>query len=144
MLSLYVLILTKSPVFCVIRLISLVLSAAFKLGELSMLWFSYSLVILFVGGIIVLFLYVCSIVISNKILFSLFSKYQVGTLGGLGLMVITIAPNLNIGQFDTTALLGVYRTQNLALLSYLLILLLVVLLVRVTLVTSKKGPLKPI
>nr|AAU13944.1 NADH dehydrogenese subunit 6 [Bothropolys sp. SP-2004] len=123
-------------------LISLTLSSIF-----STFWYGYILILVFLGGLLILFLYIASIAPN-----SLFPKVNISNIAFLLPLILIIYFSLNINHFIVplktlnfinTHLSKLY-SQSSMITIFLIIYLLMTLLVVVKITNFNKGPLRHI
>jgi len=136
-----VLLTAKSPFTLCLRLITLVAVLGFILHLIGLIWLIYTLIIIFLGGIIIVFVYTSSVNNSFKL------KVKIGGARLLGLMILiislakgfTIREALNRPQEAVWSFL--YGPSR-GLVLFLGRVIIISLFIVVKLVQAEKGPLK--
>lgn len=127
---------TLNPTFLVIWLITLRVLIGGAFLVLLNSWIRYAVILLFTGGIIVLFSYILSLIISSKIRFFSFTKFVL--FFWLTTLLFSSIELLNNRLFITNLF---FNSRNFILLVLALYLLLVLLRI-VNLARSNRGPIK--
>lgn len=131
-------LLTTNPAFLIIWLVILSLNIGAVMGISTGIWITYTVVLLFTGGIIVLFRYIVTLASNLKVLFERFSGLVLRAWAVVLLVLIypghQFSRNINLSNL--------FLFTNLNLLGVLTVYLLFVLSTVVKLATSQKGPLK--
>ena len=127
---------TLNPTFLVIWLITLRVLIGGAFLVLLNSWIRYAVILLFTGGIIVLFSYILSLIISSKIRFFSFTKFVL--FFWLTTLLFSSIELLNNRLFITNLF---FKSRNFILLVLALYLLLVLLRI-VNLARSNRGPIK--
>lgn len=130
-------------VACLRFLTSLIIICT-RVLRLKISWLVYSLVLVYVGGIIVLFLYMCSL--ETKV------NIQEKTILGLFLIVFVFRSFMglinysekNIFAVDSLSLFRTYLPSNRAILVTIILYLIIGLFLRVLLCRKLEGPLKSV
>jgi len=127
---------TLNPTFLVIWLITLRVLIGGAFLVLLNSWIRYAVILLFTGGIIVLFSYILSLIISSKIRFFSFTKFVL--FFWVTTLLFSSIELLNNRLFITNLF---FKSRNFILLVLALYLLLVLLRI-VNLARSNRGPIK--
>jgi len=127
---------TLNPTFLVIWLITLRVLIGGAFLVLLNSWIRYAVILLFTGGIIVLFSYILSLIISSKIRFFSFTKFVL--FFWLTTLLFSSIELLNNRLFITNLF---FKSRNFILLVLALYLLLVLLRI-VNLARSNRGSIK--
>ena len=127
---------TLNPTFLVIWLITLRILIGGAFLVLLNSWIRYAVILLFTGGVIVLFSYILSLIISSKIRFFSFTKFVL--FFWLTTLLFSSIELLNNRLFITNLF---FKSRNFILLVLALYLLLVLLRI-VNLARSNRGPIK--
>jgi len=128
---------TINPTFIIIWLIVLSLLIGTTFFFLLNAWICYAVILLFTGGIIVLFSYMLSLIISSKINFISFTKLFII----LWLLLITLWTSHSI-NFHYLTISNLFSETNNYLIITIALYLLLVLLRMVKLARSLNGPIK--
>ena len=134
----YSLLYYKNPFVITMIVIFSTVILGIALITIIMSWFFYSVVVIFLGGIIVVFLYASSLSTLFKIETNFKIKWVDVILFPLSLRVIFINSNYNSNIIP----LFVYSSTNQWMIVYLVLFLLSVLFLVVKLSTRDTGPLK--
>lgn len=113
-------------------------------------WFSLILFLIFVGGLIILFIYIISLASNNEITFN---RIQINYIKFIAVLIITLlfsimAPstikiNSSINQINLTYFLNkIYSLAAMTPISIVILYLLLVLLITVSVALLKRGPLR--
>nr|BDL61385.1 NADH dehydrogenase subunit 6 [Guinusia dentipes] len=117
-------------------------------------WFSYILFLVFLGGMLILFIYVASLA-SNEVLtfslplllfflLSLIISFMMLLLDPLYISTPTLLPNLSMKNLTSTQFIisWIYNTPSMPFTIFIIYYLLLMLIVVVKIVTLFKGPLR--
>lgn len=137
----FVLIMKMSEplIFC-FALILFACSVSVVLGSLINRWICYAILLIFLGGIIVIFLYVSTLSLSNKIITTPTPSSPL--LGGLVLIILSLrfTPQINF-EIINSLVIQLYQEIHSPLLIFLVRYLLLTLLSVVKITQSFKGAL---
>ena len=132
---------STSPFIATLVLARLSLLVGVILAQNSFRWIFFTIVILFVGGIIVLFMYLCSLSArlkteTNNVLYFVFLGVVLLGLGGV---------RINWSVYETlsgSGLFSLYRLDRWGMMTFLIVYLIVGLVVAIQIARKFEGPLK--
>merc|ERR1712244_135363 len=135
---------TKTPLLACLILVFLTLMIRIFISFISSKWMSYLVLLLFLGGMIVLFVYICTLITKIKVLIR--NNRKVYVLSSLLLLYFSLMGYFKKVEF-TLIFSGIdfssiYQKSLLMLLVYRIIYLLVMLFISVKMVQKHKGGLK--
>jgi len=132
--------LSRSPYVAIFSLILITIGLRFKTGALLRSWFFFTLVIVYLGGIIVMFVYLRSLIQSAKISTP---GTQYGVLVGAGLALLTVSSSLlSIDQKEQVWVDRGFSYSNAPLVVFMVVYLLVALISVYRLCEKREGPIK--
>ena len=140
----FFLIFINTPLLARIALIFITLLIRLLLSSISSKWISFILIMLFLGGMMVLFVYICTLITKIKVLLNNSVKIYVSFFfftATTGLVVFFKKVEFSI-VFSKILFSLIYQKSICMLLSYSIVYLLLILYVCVKIVQKHKGGLK--
>jgi hypothetical protein len=131
-------LLTTNPTFIIIWLVILRFIVGVSMRVSTGLWITYAVILLFTGGIIVLFSYIVTLTSRLKVIFQRFSTTVIFVWAVR--LTIIVQPIESI--FQNIRFSNLYLFSRCTILGILMFYLLLVLLTVVKLATSQRGPMK--
>lgn len=131
-------LLSSSPLVLVLFLVLLTLVTRLLVGIRVSRWLIYALILLYVGGVIVLFIYMTTLIYTKKVTLRFYSLLPIRGFTGLNIMVSNITDE-KLGTFSLGIL---YDARRLSVLGFLGGYLLRVLVVVTKLVIRWEGGIK--
>jgi len=109
------------------------------MGSFGLNWIFMAVVIIFLGGIIIVFIYASSLRFRKKNVLPLFPRKFL--LGGVGLSLV-FSLKLNFSKRINFASYSVYSAHRASILTFIAVYLLLILLILIKITRSREGPLK--
>ena len=138
------LLFTKTPLLACLILVFLTLIIRIFISFISSKWMSYLVLLLFLGGMIVLFVYICTLISKIKVLIkTLYKKYFYRAC----IFILSFFFNFFkkpdfIQIFSQFRISFIYQKSRLVLLLFVTIYLLLILIISIKIIQKHKGGLK--
>ena len=131
-------LITTNPALLIVWLVFLTINIGFLINLRISAWIIYAVILLFTGGIIVLFTYIITLVFSIKVTFSNLTTIVIFIWG----VLLIFSINFSITPSQEILISNIYLNSRIRVLAFMGRYLLLVLLAVVSLAVSQKGPLK--
>lgn len=139
-----ILLFTKTPLLACLILVFLTLIIRIFISFISSKWISYLVILLFLGGIIVLFVYICTLISKIKVLIK--TSYKKYFYGGFILILFFFLNFFKksdfVGAFNQLRISFIYQKSRIVLLVFATVYLLVMLIISIKIIQKHKGGLK--
>ena len=131
-------LITTNPALLIVWLVFLTVNIGFLINLRISAWIIYAVILLFTGGIIVLFTYIITLVFSIKVTFSNLTTIVIFIWG----VLLIFSINFSITPSQEILISNIYLNSRIRVLAFMGRYLLLVLLAVVSLAVSQRGPLK--
>ena len=138
------LLFTKTPLLACLILVFLTLIIRIFISFISSKWMSYLVLLLFLGGMIVLFVYICTLISKIKVLIkTLYKKYFYRACIFILFFFFNFFKKPDFIQiFSQFRISFIYQKSRLVLLLFVTIYLLLILIISIKIIQKHKGGLK--
>merc|ERR1712077_21141 len=142
--TIFFLLFVKTPLLACLLLVLISLNMRLFIFLLSSKWLSFLIVLLFLGGMIVLFVYICTLISTIKIVITdPYKKFTTFILLRIALSILFYNKKVGeVGGLKEVILSSIFQKSLCSLLSRCTAYLLLILLICVKLVQKHKGGLK--
>jgi len=139
--SILLVLITKSPFIISLGLITFSFTLSLTLHSVGCIWLTYTLIIMFLGGIIIVFIYASSINSVFKLMIKI-HKVVVFSFSLVALSIVSWTRLSRTYQFYPTPVWLNFCCSSLGVLGMMALLILSTLFIVVKLVQVREGPLK--